>query len=624
MTGLRTDRTLSFYSTEDDIMKRTICAALCAVIAFAFAPALALYGAGNPAPADPPELTDPQAMPEEDAPGDEPADEDERGVPERAASEEVAKEIENAVQENSADDLLNLATEVKLSAGSILDLTKVIAYCDEAEKKGLEGESLEYCKQLKLSSRLERGLALAKIFMDDTVTVDKYPNGWLVIRSMALDDLEASVEEFPDLALAQLAIGRLQMLPEGDREKARTALDAAIELTRDSSPDIYVEALKYRALTEDDVDRTLAYLKDAVALEPDNAELYNLLALCYAETRQEEKALETIGRALEIDGENPRYKKTEASVLAALGRKDEAIKLYDEADSAEEKTLITQLERGQFLVTIGAYDEAIELYSNLIEEMPLPTIFYLRASARLQKKEYADALKDVNRAIGMNPGFPEALRLKAMIYIQQERYGDAVPLLEKIRRQDPDDDGITSQLAYTMAQDNDFTGGMAKIDALLETYPDSLPLLRGKADIYLMYGRWQDAAGVYEKILADHPQDAGSLNNYAWLLATCPDDAVRDGAKALDLATRAAEATNFRETYILSTLAAAYAESGDFENARKYARMGVELAEKENDDRIDEFRKELDSYVNEKPWREEAQKSGEAADPVPEEGADFF
>ena len=607
-------------------MKRTICIALCAALTLAFAPAAVSYGAGNPAPAAPPELNEPQAEAEKDAPdGDESADGgDEIGDPERAAAEDLTKEIESAVQENSAEDLLNLATEVKLSAASILDLGKVIAYCREAEKKGLDGENLEYCRQLRLSSQLERGLALSKIFMDDSITVDKYPNGWPVIRAMALDDLESSAEEFSDLALAQLAIGRLQMLPEGDRDKARAELDAAIELSRESSPDIYAMALKYRALTEDDTEKMLAYLRDAVALEPESGDLLNLLALCCAETHREEEALESIDRALELDGENARFKKTKAVILAALDRKDEAIKLYDEADASEEKTLISQIERGEFLTSIGAYDEAIGLYTKLIDETPLAAIFYLRASAFLQKKEFKDALKDVNRAIGMNPGLSEALRLKALIYIQQERYGDTVPLLEKIRRQNPDDEGVTSQLAYVMAQNDDFTGGMAKIDLLLETHPDSLPLLRGKADIYLLFGRWQDAAAVYEKIVADHPQDSGSLNNYAWLLATCPEDGVRDGAKALDLTTRAAETTRFRETYILSTLAAAYAETGDFENARKYAQMGTDLAEKEKDERVDEFRKELESYQNEKPWREEAQKSGAADDPVPEGEVEFF
>ena len=96
----------------------------------------------------------------------------------------------------------------------------------------------------------------------------------------------------------------------------------------------------------------------------------------------------------------------------------------------------------------------------------------------------------------MNPSFSEALRLKALIYIQQERYADAIPLLEKMRRSDPNDEDITAQLSYTMAQNDEFTAGMTRLDSLLETKPDSLSLLRAKADMYLMYGRWNDASTV--------------------------------------------------------------------------------------------------------------------------------
>ncbi|MBO7678846.1 MAG: hypothetical protein J6S75_04175, partial [Thermoguttaceae bacterium] len=54
---------------------------------------------------------------------------------------QVIDEIAADARENSAEDLLNLATEETLSAESILDLTKAIAYCIEAEKKGLDEDS---------------------------------------------------------------------------------------------------------------------------------------------------------------------------------------------------------------------------------------------------------------------------------------------------------------------------------------------------------------------------------------------------------------------------------------------------------------------------------------------------
>jgi tetratricopeptide (TPR) repeat protein len=562
------------------------------------------------------------ALGSEDEPQEEPREDEDSPAP--LTAESVTKEIETAVQENSADDLLNLATEVKLSAESILDLTKVIAYCVEAEKKGLEGDGLEFCRQLKLSSQLERGLAMSRIFMDDSRPFHQYPESWSTLRDMALEDLETAIGQFPDLALAQLVVGRLLMLPEGNEKKACESLDAAIRLAKETDPDIYAEALKYRALTVKETGRRIDLLTMAADSLPEDPEILNLLAASLVEVNQEEKALETIEKAIAVEPDTPRFKRTKAAVLAAMGKKDEALKLYDEAGTLGESDLMSKIDRGEFLVSIGEYDQAIDLYTKMLQEVPLVSVFYLRAAAYLQKKEFTNALKDVNRAIGMNPSFSEALRLKALIYIQQERYADAIPLLEKMRRSDPNDEDITAQLSYTMAQNDEFTAGMTRLDSLLETKPDSLSLLRAKADMYLMYGRWNDASTVYEKILVSYPRDVGSLNNYAWLLATCPEDAVRRGDRALELASQAAEQTNYRETYILSTLAAAYAETGDFAKAIEYAEKGVLHAESEGDERIDEFRNELESYKEGKPWREEAQKTGDASDPLPEEGADFF
>ena len=106
------------------------------------------------------------------------------------------------------------------------------------------------------------------------------------------------------------------------------------------------------------------------------------------------------------------------------------------------------------------------------------------------------------------------------------------------------------------------------------------------------------------------------LNNFAWVLATSPDDKLRDGARAVKMATKAAESTGYETPHILSTLAAAYAETGDFENATKWSQKAVEVSQKEVDaatadeDRAklqadhDQLKKELDSYHERKPVRE--------------------
>lgn len=73
------------------------------------------------------------------------------------------------------------------------------------------------------------------------------------------------------------------------------------------------------------------------------------------------------------------------------------------------------------------------------------------------------------------------------------------------------------------------------------------------------------------------PDNVKFLNGLAELLSTCQDDSVRNGAESLTVAKRAAELTQFRHPAVLGTLAASYAETGDFDSAADTARKGLEL-----------------------------------------------
>jgi Zn-dependent protease len=88
-------------------------------------------------------------------------------------------------------------------------------------------------------------------------------------------------------------------------------------------------------------------------------------------------------------------------------------------------------------------------------------------------------------------------------------------------------------------------------------------------------GNWGRAIADYQEALVIQPEQPDALNNLAWLLATCPVDSLRNGRLAVEFATRAGEATGWSKANYLGTLAAAYAEVGDFARAADLQRRAI-------------------------------------------------
>jgi len=91
-------------------------------------------------------------------------------------------------------------------------------------------------------------------------------------------------------------------------------------------------------------------------------------------------------------------------------------------------------------------------------------------------------------------------------------------------------------------------------------------------------GRPESAVKLYREALRRNPNSIKAMNNLAWLLATCPDDSIRDGTEAVRLAEQAARLSQLRDPSILDTLSTAYAEAGEFDKAIRIVGKAIELA----------------------------------------------
>lgn len=109
-------------------------------------------------------------------------------------------------------------------------------------------------------------------------------------------------------------------------------------------------------------------------------------------------------------------------------------------------------------------------------------------------------------------------------------------------------------------------------------------------------------------VLRLNPNHLAVLNQTAWVLATNPDAAVRNGAEAVELAERAAGLAGGRQPAVLDTLAAAFAEVGRFREAVQITNETLALARSQGNRRLAEALEErLALYQAGTPFRSSPQ-----------------
>lgn len=119
----------------------------------------------------------------------------------------------------------------------------------------------------------------------------------------------------------------------------------------------------------------------------------------------------------------------------------------------------------------------------------------------------------------------------------------------------------------------------------VSSFKEALRISPNWAEVHLQLGmvltaqrKLGEAIAHYREAVRTVLTDVVALNNLAWLLATAPDAQLRNGKEAVQLAERACALTGYSQTIFVGTLAAAYAEAGQFDNAVQTALRACDLA----------------------------------------------
>ena len=153
--------------------------------------------------------------------------------------------------------------------------------------------------------------------------------------------------------------------------------------------------------------------------------------------------------------------------------------------------------------------------------------------------------------------------------------------------------------------------GKRFLEEAIRLHPDYPEALGTLGNTFAGQGKYAEAIRFYQAALKAQPDQEGVLNNLAWLLASCPDAAFRNGPEAVRLATRACELTGYAQPLLIGTLAAAQAEAGDFPAAIATAERAAALASALHLDQVAAKNRELlQLYRQGQPFHEKATTDG--------------
>jgi tetratricopeptide (TPR) repeat protein len=147
----------------------------------------------------------------------------------------------------------------------------------------------------------------------------------------------------------------------------------------------------------------------------------------------------------------------------------------------------------------------------------------------------------------------------------------------------------------------DGQGALADGDEALALDPENLYGLVNRGSAQRMLGHFDRAVADYESAAAIDGSSYALNRNFAFLRSACPDAQYRDGGKALELAKKACEATSYRDSWSLSSLAAACAETGDWDAAMKWETEAIARDKLKRNEA--EHKRRLEAYQAKQPFR---------------------
>jgi len=360
----------------------------------------------------------------------------------------------------------------------------------------------------------------------------------------------------------------------------------------------------------------------AIAVTDKNYPAYNNRGLLAVEKGNLQEALQYFEKA---NAANPTYADSLGNtgmVYSARGDQKEAIAYFQRALLIKPKSADVWWNLGQAYYQLGdlsASSACLQQAAEIRPEKfgtPSPDVkppengeatrggetFLLLGSISLKKDDAAEAAAWLQKAIELDPQNPRSRNLLAVALAKKGDLKSAEIQYRKAIEIDPNRAEIHRNFGQTLAEAHRSEEAAVEFQKALTLDPHFAEAHTQLANLYAKSGRMSEARMHYEAALQENPKSVAALNNLAWLLATAKDGQWRNGPRALALAKQAEDLTHGTNAIVIVTIAAANAESGNYDAAigllTSHQAMFTDAELKSS------VEKQISAYRNQQAWRE--------------------
>lgn len=312
---------------------------------------------------------------------------------------------------------------------------------------------------------------------------------------------------------------------------------------------------------------------------------------------------------------NPAYLTFSACILAVLATLTwKQCHMYQSVETLwattaaqNPKAFLAHTDLADIYMDEGKTDAAIQQYRMSLALRMDPEICHNLGNALLETGRPDEAFAYFKKSIEMAPEYPIAYSDLGNMYLQKGQVDLAIEYIQKALQIEPDLPIATYNLGNAYAEEQRFDLAIRYWEKAIQLQPDYPMPHNNLANAYLLEGQTVKAVEQWKLALKYMPDLTSAQVNLAWILATSPDPSLRDGPSAVALAERATQVSQGRNPVALRSLAAAFAENGQYPDAVAAAQQAIQLGSG-NPGLAANIQSQLKFYQNHQPFRDQTLK----------------